>query len=503
MKPVINYRRFENSFLSVTGSILIIVALGMIVPLLVNFIDNEPLDPFMVPIITFLVVGTIISLLTTNPETQSPTTGLLVLAYTWVLTILCGAIPYVVAGVPVMDSIFESCSGFTTAGASVMTNESNWSSGILVWRSITQWIGGIAIIFIFLFILPTLGFGSRSLFVNEMSGSGTSNLTPKMRNVGKQFVKIYLLFTILAFVAFIICGLNIIDSFTLSMTTISTGGFTPEGFNMANASIAVKICVIIFMFLGSVNFFLHFKAIYKRDLSCFKNEEFIFVVLFNIILVAAVFIITCVTNENVKFIDVVLDVVGATTTTGFVSNDFTAWAEYGGSILIFFGAVLGGSAGSTSGGIKVGRALIVVKHIYNELKKTLHPNGIYDVKMDKVSVPDNVVSSSLLVVILFAITITVGTLAFIIIGLDFENASAVSIGCITTIGFGVEEFGPMGSFVGMSVAGKIIMCILMWLGRLEILTALIMFTPGYWREFLLSNRDVIYRMKMRFRLKKS
>ena len=482
-------RRYPSALLNSAGTIMLFIGMAMIVPWIINFLEDEDFLPFLVPIAAFIPLGTILVMTTKYPETQSVTEGVLMLALTWFMTIAVGAVPFILFGVDPMDAVFESCSGFTTAGCTIMTDESNWSYGLLLWRSITEWIGGIAIIIIFMYTIPTLGFGTRNLFMNEMSGSGSEDLTLKVRLIGKQFVRIYLLFTILAAVLLAVCGMNIFESVCLALTTVSCGGFTNTTNSLIDASDSVKIIVMVFMFLGGVNFYLHYKAIYQRKITYYKNAEFLLIIALNVALIAIVFSTLYFNNVEVRFLDVMFNCVSATTTAGFAASDYMKWGMIIPVLLMLGISLIGGSSGSAAGGIKASRFIIVCKYIYNNIKRTLHPNATYSIKVNGWSVDSRTVSLSVLIFTMFGLTIFIGTMLFMFTGLNLEISFSTTVACLSSFGTGIYEFGPTGCYVTMSTFVKIIMCVLMWAGRVEILIALIIFTPGFWKEFILSRRS--------------
>ena len=478
----------------VVGYILIALALGMIPCMIFNFINDEPIEPFLIPIIFCATVSVMIMLTFQLPDIVRPVDGLVMVGLMWIVAIAAGSVPFMMSGMEVVDSIFESTSGITTTGSTIMDDIESWPSGLLLWRSMMQWIGGIAIIIIFMLIMPMIGFGGRELFGNETSGSGTSSFSIKLRDAAKQFIMIYLILTAVLIVILLLLGMNFYEGFCLALSTISTGGFMCKGDSVIGYSTLVKVAVMLFMFLGGTNFYLHFKAIYRRNSTGYaRNEEFRFMLILNILFIAlAFFILFADTNIFSRdaldnFVDVAFNVISASTTTGFVASNYDEWAPTA-VMVLFVIMIVGGSTGSTSGGLKVGRLLITLKYAYNGLRELLHPRAFYDVRLNKSSVDTSTISASITIIILFFFTIIVGAAILMLTGMDFQESMTTITANLTTFGPATGAFGAIGSYHAVDWFTKLFLCVIMWLGRLEILTGLIIMTPGFWKEYVMSRR---------------
>ncbi len=492
MNPIEEMKR-ESIFLKVLGSGMLILAIGMLPSLIYDIVDGNDLKVFLYPMLVILIVGTLFTIFTRYPSIINPIDGLLVIALMWFMMVVIGSIPFMLSGINFVDSIFESTSGITTTGATILADIESWPRGMLMWRSMLQWIGGIMIILLFMFFLPMIGFGSRSLFDNETSGSGSGNLSLRLKDAGTQFVKIYMVLSIVLVLLLVVLGTPLYDSLCITFSTISTGGFAPKGDSIASYSPIVKLVVALFMFLGGTNFYLHYKATYHKKPSVYlHNQEFLIMV--GIIVAASVFTIAVLSQTMGFNIDTVVDsiftIVSASTTTGFASIDYSLWISSLIAIM-FLAIVIGGSAGSTAGGLKISRVVILVKNAYNGLKSSLHPNAVYNVKMDKNIVDKTTVTNTVNLTILFAMTLAIGTAVFMLLGSNFEISFTTALSSITTFGPSMDHFGPYGSYNNMHTFGKLFMCFLMIVGRLEFITALIVFTPGFWREFMLSRRSLL------------
>ena len=490
---LMSHRR-RNSTAYVIGLILIGLGIGMIPCLLSSMIHEESLSPFLAPVVLCLVIGTSVDLLFRMPDIIRPVDGLVMVAAMWVVAIAVGSIPFMLAGMPPVDAIFESTSGITTTGSTIMADIESWPYGILLWRSVMQWIGGIAIIIIFMMILPMLGFGGRDLFGNETSGSGAVNFSIKMRDAAKQFIVIYLILTVILLVILLLLGVNIYEGLCLSLSTVSTGGFMCKGDSVIGYRSLVKVAVMIFMFLGGTNFYLHFKAVYRADLEGYtKNEEFRTMLLLNIGFIIFAFLIVCgwqinfTQEEMYRLVDVGFNIVSASTTTGFAAADYDAWMPTA-VMLMFVAMLIGGSSGSTSGGLKIGRLLVTVRFAYNGLKEMLHPRAVYDIRLNGSSLDSNTIYSAVTVFIVFFVTVIIGAAVLMLSGMDFQLAMTTMVANLTTFGPATGPFGAVGSYQDLQWFIKLFLSVVMWLGRLEILTGLILLTPGFWKEYMMSRR---------------
>jgi trk system potassium uptake protein TrkH len=266
-----------------------------------------------------------------------------------------------------------------------------------------------------------------------------------------------------------------------------------KGDSVISYSMFIKIVVMLFMFLGGTNFYLHFKAVYRRHSGYSRNEEFRYMVMIIAISIIAVFWIAFSESQMFShealdnFVDVAFNVVSASTTTGFVASNYDEWIPAA-VMVLFVIMIIGGSTGSTSGGLKVGRLLITMKYAFNGLKELLHPRAVYDVRLNKSSVETSTISASITITLLFFFTIIGGGAVLMICGLDFQSSMTTIVANLTTSGPGAGEFGAIGTYASLDWYLKLFLCVIMWLGRLEILTGMILLTPGFWKEYVMSRR---------------
>ena len=487
--------RKKNSSMYVIGYILLAEALGMIPCMLFNAVNEESVEPFLWPVVICLILWAVIMLTFQLPDIVRPVDGLVMIALMWIVAIAVGSVPFIMSGMDPINSIFESTSGITTTGSTILVDFDAWSSGILLWRSMMQWIGGIAIIIIFMLIMPMIGFGGRELFGNETSGSGAVNLSIKLRDAAKQFIIIYLMLTAILICILMVLGMNFYEGFCLALSTVSTGGFMCKSDSVISYGMLVKFFVMLFMFLGGTNFYLHFKAVYKRNSSGYvHNEEFRYMFLIIVVSVISAFFIVFAdtaeffSHENLNnFVDVAFNVVSASTTTGFVASNYDDWVPAG-VMILFVIMIIGGSTGSTSGGLKVGRLMITLKYAFNGLREMLHPRAVYDVRLNKSSVDSSTISAAVTITLLFFFTIIFGTAVLMVSGIDPLSSITTIIANLTTFGPATGGYGAIGNYDSVEWYVKLFLCLVMWLGRLEILTGLILLTPGFWKEYVMSRR---------------
>jgi trk system potassium uptake protein TrkH len=410
----------------------------------------------------------------------------LVVTFGWIVMSLAGAIPYVASGyIPSFtDAFFESMSGFTTTGASILNDIEALPEGLLFWRSMTHWIGGMGIIVLTIAILPLLGIGGMQLFAAEVPGPTPDKLTPRIKETAKRLWIIYVALTLLETGLLMFGEMNFFEAICHSMATLSTGGFSTRQASLGAFSPYIQYVVIVFMFIAGMNFTLTYFAMRGRPKLVWKNEEFrtyFILVIFLIGLVSAIVFVSQDVTAEKAFRDSAFQVVSILTTTGFGSADYTTWTPF--LTLLFFVLMFSGaSAGSTSGSIKIVRFLVVFKNSFLELKRQIHPKAIIPVRFNGRSVSQEVVSKILAFFLLFLILFVVGSFVMSLIGLDFETSVGSVAATLGNIGPGIGKVGPAYNFFEIPATGKWFLSFLMLLGRLELFTVLMLFTPFFYRE---------------------
>ena len=412
--------------------------------------------------------------------------GYLIVILSWIAMSLFGMLPYIftdqISNVP--DAFFETVSGYTTTGASILNDIEILDHGILYWRSLTQWIGGMGIIVLAVAILPFLGIGGMQLFVAEAPGVSVDKLQPRIKETAMRLWQIYISFTVVLFFILWAEGMNSFEAVNHAMTTFATGGFSTK-----NASIGyfesplIQYTIILFMFISATNFTLTYFAIKLDFKKVFQNEEFRIYSSFIIFLTTIVFITLYLIDSSYAeetFRSALFSVVSIITTTGFTTVDFTGWTEFI-TILFFILMFFGASAGSTSGGIKIVRHVVLLKNSYIELKKQLHQQGVFILRFNNSKVPQSVVTNILAFMMLYVVIFSIGSVIMTLMGVDFITAIGSVAATLGNIGPGIGDVGPASNFSSIPDAGKYFLSLLMLIGRLELLTFLLILTPAFWK----------------------
>ncbi len=416
--------------------------------------------------------------------------GFAIVGIAWFIMAAFGSLPYVFSGsiASVTDAYFETASGFTTTGASIVSDPSTLPHGILMWRALTQWFGGMGIIVLSIAILPLLGVGGVQLARAESPGPQPDRLTPRFRETAKRLWLLYLIMT-LAEVLLLWAGeMTLFQAIAHSLTTMSTGGFGTEPTSVGGFGAYTQWIIILFMFLAGASFALHFRAL-RSPKKYFENQEFRWyagMVLAATVVIGGGLIANGVLDEK-TLRDAVFTSVTIITTTGFGTEDFTQWVS-GLQVLIVGLMFLGGMAGSTAGGVKTYRIAVLSKAANADLKRVIHPHGVFVTRFGKKAVPEQLVESIQSFFLFYMFLFMTGTflLAF------FESNMGTGLGLVTeatatasalgNIGPGLGEVGPAGNFAGITTPGKWLLSFLMIAGRLEIFPVLLLFTRDLWRR---------------------
>lgn len=410
--------------------------------------------------------------------------ALFIVAVSWVIFGIVAGIPYLFYGISPLNAMFESVSGITTTGATILT-DFDYPKTFFFWRSLTQWLGGLGIIVLFVAILPQFAVAGRQMFFAEAPGPTEDKFTPRIRNTASALWKVYAGLTLLNIIFLVIAGMPKFDAVCNSFSTLSAAGFSPNPQSiMGYHSNLINWITIIFMFLAGASFNIQYKAIVQKNpLVLFKNEEF--KLYFSLVMIMAVLItISLIINTHYGvfqgFTDALYQVVSITTSTGSANVDFVQW-DYVSKVLLFIVMFMGSCSGSAGGGIKMVRWLIIYRAMKSELLRILHPNAIINIKVDNKSVPAEVTRQ--IVVYVFYYFIIFGITSIIIAILEHNSiiGLAGSITALGNIGPGFEQLtGPMGSFNGIHPASKCIMIFNMLVGRLELIPFMVMLQRDFW-----------------------
>ena len=412
--------------------------------------------------------------------------GYLIVSLTWLSISAFGALPFIISGhIPsYTDAFFETISGFTTTGATILNDIESMPRGLLFWRSITHWLGGMGIIVLTLAILPILGVGGMQLFVAEAPGTTPNRLHPRIKETAKRLWGIYVLFTLIQTALLMGGGLDFFDSLCHAFSTMATGGFSTQNDSIAGYSPYIQYVIILFMIIAGINFSLHYFLLKGQFKKVLGNEElrfyFLIIGLFTLIISIAIFLLHQ-TGVEKAFRDSLFQTVSIATTTGFVTSNYLQWEGFL-WFLIFMLMFTGGCIGSTGGGIKMIRILVLVKNMRLEFKRLLHPMALIPVRINGKTIPTEIIHNFLAFFFLYITIFLLGAGIMTLFGLDFTSAVGASIATIGNIGPAIGSVGPVESYAHIPGAGKWVLSFFMLLGRLELFTVLLLLSPSFWKS---------------------
>ena len=472
----------------------------MLLSSLVSLITHDGVT-FELTLSAFLVLflGVFIMLLSRNHTKQiQKREGYIIVSFGWVLMSLSGMLPYLFTGVipDVSSAFFETMSGYTTTGSTIFNDIESVPKGVLFWRSTTHWIGGMGIIVLAIAILPLLGIGGMQLFTAEAPGPSSDKLHPRITDTAKRLWFIYVGYTLAETILLSAAGMSFFDAINHAMSTLSTGGFSTKNNSVAhwNDTPIIQYIITFFMLIAGTNFVLSYFAFTGKIRKIFRDQEFKFFMTF--IGISTLFVALVLYNKvdltlssfdhpqifgtlESSFRHAFFQVVAVITTTGFVTADFTAWTPF--LTIVFFGLMfMGGSSGSTSGGVKGVRHMLMIKSGFLEFKRALHPNAILQPRHNGSILKEEVVYNIYAFFILYMLSFIFGALVFGALGLDFDSAIGVAASSLGNLGPALGNYGPAFSYSELPEFGKWWASFLMLLGRLELFTVLILFTPFFW-----------------------
>ncbi|MGY5846648.1 TrkH family potassium uptake protein [Salegentibacter sp. HM20] len=496
--PKLNYQ----IILHVMGLLLLCNGGFMLTAVLISWYyqDGVTLEISTAALIT-LFIGVLLMYSTRGHSTDmKKREGYIIVTFGWIFMALSGTLPYVISeSIPgFTNAFFETMSGYTTTGASILNDIESIPKGILFWRSLTHWIGGMGIIVLAIAILPLLGIGGMQLFAAEAPGPNADKLKPRITDTAKRLWLIYVSYTVAETILLRVAGMSFFDAINHSLSTLSTGGFSTKNLSMAywNDRPVIQYIVIVFMILAGSNFVLSYFSFKGRIQKVLKDDEFkwylTFIAGFTLIAALLIYFEADVSLSQVEhpmvwgeaesaFRHALFQVIAIITTTGFVTADYTMWTPF--LTVVFFGLFfLGGSAGSTSGGVKVMRHIIMIRNGITEFKRSLHPNAILPVRLNGKSISNDIVFNILGFFILYMLSFIIGAVVLGGLGLDFETAIGGAASSLGNVGPALGALGPVNNFDILPDAGKYWCSFLMLIGRLELFTVLILLTPHFWRN---------------------
>ncbi len=473
------------------GLFISLLGICLLVPLACSIIYHENPLPFIFTILICTSGFAIFLLLKRHRKEIHKKEGFSIVTFSWIFASAIGALPFVFSGsIPsYIDAFFETMSGFTTTGASILQDVEVLPKGVLLWRSFTQWLGGMGIIVLFIAVLPFLGVGGRQLYLSEVPGPTPEGLKPRIKQTARLLWFFYVGLSAIEVILLYLFGMSLFDALCHTFTTMATGGFSTKNSSIGHfQSPAIQITVIFFMLCAGTNFSLYYRAL-KSSPKCFKKDSefrfYIFAVAIAILLIFAYIFLFDPSYEDFSSsaLDASFQAVSILTTTGFSTTNFDLWMGFSRFFLLLL-MFVGGCAGSTGGSIKIIRLMVMIKHSYREIYHTFRPHVVKSLKIGKQVVPDPVVSSITGFILIYIISF--GALSLLILAIesniDFTTAFTSVAATLGNIGPGLGKVGPAENYHIFSSVGKLILSFCMLLGRLELFTVLVLLSPTFWRR---------------------
>lgn len=482
---MINFRIIARVF----SQVLIIEGIFMLISALVSLIYKEhAASSFLYSAIITLVTGILVFTPLRNAEKVYGTReGFIIVTCIWLLFSAFGTLPYLLSQSAnnFTDAFFESISGFTTTGATIFTDVESLPHGIIFWRSLTQWLGGIAIITLSFYVLPVIKSLNIQLSTTEFSGQTTDKIHPKVIETTKRLISIYVILTLIEIIMLVIGKMPFFDSICHSLSTLSTGGFSTRNNGIeAFSSPYIKAVITLFMFFAGTNPVLFYFGLKGNFRKIFRNNEFFFYALLIVGFSLIVSFLLLSEFQNSFFSALTsgfFHVVSIVTTTGFFTENYSHWGNLL-ILIIFILMFTGGMAGSASGGIKVIRLLIITKNNRIETRKLIHPSAYLPVYVDQKKIPYNIVYNLLIFIVLYFISVCTGALLISLMGYDIITSFSTTASMLANIGPALGSYGPFSTYTDVPAVGKWILTSLMLLGRLELLTVIILLTKSFYKR---------------------
>ncbi len=473
----------------IIGFLLLFEALSLLSCVPVALYYGEPTEYLLHSVASMVVSGSFFAYICRKAgRNVSRKDGYIVVTVIWIIFSLFGSLPYMLSGyIPSFtDAFYETMSGFTTTGSSILSNIESLPNSLLFWRALTHWIGGLGIVFFTVAVFPIFGLGDMHLFAAESVGPMRAKLHPRISVTARWILTVYIGLTVIATVAFYAAGMGWFDAVCHSMSAVSTGGFSTKQASIAAfGSPLIEYVTILFMFVGGVSLSLQYLFIFKgRVKELFRDTEFrtylMFVLFFTAIISVGLFLTTTMTAEW-SFRTALFQVVSIQTTTGFATVDYTLWSPL--LWLMLCGLMfVGACSGSTSGAMKCVRVATLFKVMWNEFKRIVHPNAVLPVRMARKIVPTSVQSAILAYTVIYFFMVIVGLVVNMAFGIDFLNSFGLSVASVGNVGPALGNYGPMDSLALLPAGVKWFCSFQMLVGRLEFFAVLLLLTPIFWKR---------------------
>lgn len=475
----------------VTGLVVRVFGLMFLAPLAVALIYGESRDAagFAVATVLTSVTGHLMRRAGGRAaedavEGMRRVEGLAIVSAAWMLLAWFASLPYLWNGLGPIDAMFESMSGLTTTGATVLRDFSLYGRGLFFWRSMTQWLGGMGVIALFVAVLPRLAIGGRELFFAEMSGPDDEKVSPQIRRTAALLWRLYAALTAMQAVALWLTGMSWFDAISHSFTTLAAGGFSPHPLSIAGyTNPAAEWVIIVFMFLAGANFALQYRALAQRNFRIVVDDEemraYTGVVLIAALVLAIAISRTTAAGDTIR--TALFQALSIMTTTGYASVDFQLWNDQAKAILLGL-MFIGGCAGSAGGGPKVVRHVLLARFTLQELRRTLHPRAVLPVKLGGRVVAAPILQGVIVFFLFYMLTFAVCSAIVILLGADLVTGISATAACLGNVGPGFNQVGPMASYADLHPLSRIVLTLAMWIGRLEVITVLVILRPEAWRS---------------------
>ncbi len=474
----------------VIGLVVRVFGLMFVAPLALALADRDYPDArgFAVALVVTVVMGHLMrhagGMAAENAvESMRRVEGLAVVAGAWLLIALFAGIPYIWNGLGVIDATFESMSGLTTTGATILRDFSLYGRSVFLWRALTNWLGGMGVIALFVAVLPRLAIGGREIFFAEASGPDDEKVAPQIRRTASLLWRLYAALTVLEIIALVLVGMPLFDSVCNAFSTISAAGFSPHPLSIGGyQNPAAEWVIIVFMFVSGANFALQYRALSRRDWRVFGGDEELraYAAVVAVATIVLAITIGAGAGSDERFRTALFQVLSIITTTGFVNADFQLWNDQSKTVLLGL-MFIGGCAGSAAGGPKIVRHLLLARFTLQELRRSLHPRAILPVKLGRRVVPATIMQGVIVFFLFYVLTFALVAAIVILLGADLITGISAAAASLGNVGPGFNQVGPMSHFADLHPVSRVVLLLAMWIGRLEVITVLVILRPEAWR----------------------
>ena len=469
--------------LHVVGALILWAGLAMLPPAVVGVAEGLAV-PWTIAVLVTVVLGVGLRRLTPSQISINRREGIVVVGVGWIAVVTVGSLPFILCGIAptIAGALFESVSGFTTTGATIFPDVDGLPHSILLWRSISHWLGGMGIIVLGVAILPLIGMGGAQLFRAEVPGISADRLKPRVATTARLLWGVYALFTAVLMAIYAALGMSFFDAINHAMSALATGGFSTRTTSLAAFSPAIQWVTVVFMLIAATNFTLHYRFLTGRWNAWFSDVEWRWYAGLTLASALTVFFALGIAGDGWVFRRAAFNVTAVITTTGFSTVDFAGWPTF--CLVLLLGLMfVGAMGGSTGGGFKMVRAVVVLKHAVSEVRKVLHPRAVFVTKLGGVPIRSDILMNVLAFLALYVATLACGSLVMAALGHDLVTATSSALASMSSIGPGLGTVGPVSHYGHMGSVAHLVLSALMLLGRLEFYTLLVLLMPATWTRW--------------------